>query len=156
MMTPEWQQAGGNYQAWEQLMMQKMAAQQQAAFQQQTQAYQAWAKANPKEAAALEKAYKAQMDPNTLAVAAARRKKADDREGRARRQGRRQGGQARRQGRREVGRRTPPRTRRAAEPTASAQGRRYADHAALAAKPAATSKTCDRRQARHGQAAAPK
>lgn len=43
MMTPEWRQAGGDYQAWEQLMMQKMAAQEQAAFQQQVQAYQEWA-----------------------------------------------------------------------------------------------------------------
>src|SRR4051794_3443932 len=66
MLTPEWRQAGGNYQAWEQLMMQKMAAQEQAAFQQQAQAYQAWAKANPKEAAALEKAYKSQMNPNAV------------------------------------------------------------------------------------------
>ncbi len=63
MMSPEMQQ----------LMIQRMAAEEQAAFQQQIQAYQAWAKANPKEAAALEKAYRAQMDPN--AGTAARRKK---------------------------------------------------------------------------------
>ena len=59
MMSPEWQQ----------MMMQKMAAQEQAAFQQEVQAYQAWAKANPKEAAAMEKAYRAQMDPNAGATA---------------------------------------------------------------------------------------
>ena len=45
--TPEWRQAGGNYEVWQQLMMQKMAAQQQAAFQKQQAAYQKWAKANP-------------------------------------------------------------------------------------------------------------
>jgi hypothetical protein len=75
MMTPEWRQAGGNYQVWEQLMMQKMAGQQQAAFQQQIQDYQKWAKANPKEAAALEKAYRDQMNPYGN-PAAARKKKA--------------------------------------------------------------------------------
>jgi hypothetical protein len=63
VMSPEMQQ----------MMMQRMAAEEQAAFQQQVQAYQAWAKANPKEAAALEKAYRAQMDPNAGNVA--RRKK---------------------------------------------------------------------------------
>jgi hypothetical protein len=63
VMSPEMQQ----------LMMQRMAAEEQAAFQQQVQVYQAWAKANPKEAAALEKAYRAQMDPNAGNVA--RRKK---------------------------------------------------------------------------------
>jgi hypothetical protein len=72
MLTPEWQQAGGNFEAWQRLMMQKMASQEQAAFQQQTQAYQAWAKANPKEAAALEKAYRAQMDPGAANPAARR------------------------------------------------------------------------------------
>lgn len=63
-MTPEWRQSGGNPEVWQQLMMQKMAAQQQAAFQKQVQAYQKWAKANPKEAAALEKQNQAMLKAN--------------------------------------------------------------------------------------------
>jgi hypothetical protein len=39
-LTPEWRQAGGNYAVWEQIMMNKMAAQEQAAFQKQLAAYQ--------------------------------------------------------------------------------------------------------------------
>ena len=38
--TPEWRQAGGNFEVWQQIMMQKMAVKEQAAFQKQTAAYQ--------------------------------------------------------------------------------------------------------------------
>jgi type II secretory pathway pseudopilin PulG len=60
--TPEWRQAGGNFEVWQQIMMNKMAIQQQQQFQKQLQAYQKqvqeyekWKKANPDKAAALEK-----------------------------------------------------------------------------------------------------
>lgn len=43
--TPEWRQAGGNYAVWEQIMMNKMAAAEQAAFQKQMVAYQKMMKA---------------------------------------------------------------------------------------------------------------
>ena len=97
-MSPEWQQ----------MMMQKMAAQEQAAFQQQVQAYQAWAKANPKEAAAMEKAYRAQMDPNAGIAARRPRKKtaatkSRDRPGHQGGEARRQGGETPGRGRRRRG-----------------------------------------------------
>jgi len=43
--TPEWRQAGGNYAVWQQIMMQKMAAQEQAAFQKELAQYQKMLKA---------------------------------------------------------------------------------------------------------------
>jgi ATPase subunit of ABC transporter with duplicated ATPase domains len=70
--TPEWRQAGGNYEVWEQIMMQKMAAQEQAAFQKQLAAYQKWAKANPAAAKALQDANNAQVG---LANVPSRKKK---------------------------------------------------------------------------------
>jgi hypothetical protein len=59
--TPEWRQSGGNYEVWQQIMMQKMAAQEQAAFQKQLADYQKWAKANPAAAKALQEANNAQV-----------------------------------------------------------------------------------------------
>ncbi len=44
-MTPEWQQAGGNMEVWQQIMAQKMAAREQAAFQKQLAEYQKLLKA---------------------------------------------------------------------------------------------------------------